>query len=195
MTIENGNDTAPVPLQIWGAAHNHWVPTRRIWNQHTYHITNITEDGLMPPGGEVPNWQAFNNFRQNLPDYDPYLAPDLIAEVTGQNVACCPETLTEKGKVCNVGGLWVPPGVEVYFYSGVNMVLLTCAEPAMTPVTLEPGQCVGVTCDWIPTSPVVAETPVRACVDGASYECIGPGVYNECDELNNAGDGGVGPCL
>ena len=195
MTIENGNDTAPVPLQIWGAAHNHWVPTRRIWNQHAYHITNITEDGLMPPGGEVPNWQAFNNFRQNLPDYDPYLAPDLIAEVTGQNVACCPETLTEKGKVCNVGGLWVPPGVEVYFYSGVNMVLLTCAEPAMTPVTLEPGQCVGVTCDWIPTSPVVAETPVRACVDGASYECIGPGVYNECDELNNAGDGGVGPCL
>ncbi|MFH1532938.1 MAG: VCBS repeat-containing protein [Pseudomonadota bacterium] len=193
--IENGNDKAPVPLQIWGDAHNHWVPTRRIWNQHAYNITSVTEGGLLPPGGETPNWEVFNNFRQNLPDYDPYLAPDLIASVTGQVLTGCPGVLGIKAKVCNVGQLWVPPWVGVTFYSGLTMAPLPCADPAGTPVTLEPGQCVGVTCDWLPTAPVADATPVRVCVDGGSYQCTGPGVFNECDELNNAGDGAVGPCL
>ncbi len=193
--IENGNNTEPVPLQVWGDAHNHWVPTRRIWNQHAYNITSVTEGGLLPPGGETPNWQVFNNFRQNLPDYDPYQAPDLIAGITGQDLSGCPGVLEVKAKVCNVGELWVPPGVGVYFYSGLNMALLPCADPAMTPVTLEPGQCVGVACDWVPVAPVQVATPVRVCVDGMSYQCTGPGVFNECDEVNNAGDGVAGPCL
>ena len=31
------------------------VRTRRIWNQHTYHVTNIDEDGQVP-AVEEPNW-------------------------------------------------------------------------------------------------------------------------------------------
>ncbi len=43
-----------------------WVSTRKIWNQHTYHITNVTEDGAIPRI-EENNWQVpgLNNYRLN----------------------------------------------------------------------------------------------------------------------------------
>ena len=43
-----------------------WAPTRRIWNQHGYHITNVNEDGTIPLV-ETTNWLApgLNNFRLN----------------------------------------------------------------------------------------------------------------------------------
>ncbi|MBI3801634.1 MAG: VCBS repeat-containing protein, partial [Deltaproteobacteria bacterium] len=45
---------------------NNWVRTRRIWNQHAYHITNVTEDARIP-AHERPNWltSGLNNFRTN----------------------------------------------------------------------------------------------------------------------------------
>ena len=32
---------------VYGDAGDNWVPTRRIWNQHAYHITNILDDGTV----------------------------------------------------------------------------------------------------------------------------------------------------
>ena len=45
---------------------NQWARTRRIWNQHSYHITNVNEDGTIPLV-ETPNWlvPGLNNFRLN----------------------------------------------------------------------------------------------------------------------------------
>ena len=42
-----------------------WVEARSIWNQHTYHITNIQEDGTIP-AVEANNWVDWNNFRQQV---------------------------------------------------------------------------------------------------------------------------------
>ncbi|MEM6990281.1 MAG: VCBS repeat-containing protein [Myxococcota bacterium] len=39
-----------------------WVPARRIWNQHTYHVTNVREDGTIPTV-EEPSWENLNTFR------------------------------------------------------------------------------------------------------------------------------------
>jgi len=39
-----------------------WVGARRIWNQHTYHITNINEDGTVPQF-EENSWQTHNTYR------------------------------------------------------------------------------------------------------------------------------------
>ncbi len=54
-------------IRVFGDANNQWVRTRRIWNQHAYHVTNVEEDGTIP-AMEVPNWTvpSLNNFRQNL---------------------------------------------------------------------------------------------------------------------------------
>jgi hypothetical protein len=39
-----------------------WVQGRRIWNQHTYHVTNVREDGTIPQD-EPKHWQLLNTFR------------------------------------------------------------------------------------------------------------------------------------
>jgi hypothetical protein len=35
-------------VYVYGDANDTWVPTRSIWNQHTYHITNVNDDGTIP---------------------------------------------------------------------------------------------------------------------------------------------------
>jgi hypothetical protein len=51
---------------VFGDPDDDWVLTRPIWNQHTYHITNVRIDGSIPPV-EDHNWliPGFNNFRLN----------------------------------------------------------------------------------------------------------------------------------
>jgi len=47
-------------IKIFGG--NNWIYTRSIWNQHTYHITNIGINGYIP-AIEPNNWQFYNNYR------------------------------------------------------------------------------------------------------------------------------------
>lgn len=172
-------------IQVWGDAQNRWVPTRRIWNQHAYHITNITEDGLLPSGGEVPNWLVYNNFRQNMPDYNVFAAPDLTVTILGYERDKCPEELTVVAEVCNDGDLRVGPGVSVDFYDMKTGDAVVCAQPTVTTDTLNPDRCEEVRCYW-PDPPVSPETAeVRVCVDNGSWDCTGPGSSNECNEDNN----------
>jgi hypothetical protein len=39
-----------------------WVQGRRICNQHTYHVTNVREDGTIPQD-EPKHWNLLNTFR------------------------------------------------------------------------------------------------------------------------------------
>ncbi len=57
-----------------------WVRTRRIWNQFSYHVTNINEDGSVPYP-EEPNWlnKRLNNYRANTQPDDMFNAPNLTA--------------------------------------------------------------------------------------------------------------------
>ncbi len=41
-----------------------WIPTRRIWNQHAYHVTNVREDGTIPKV-MTKSWTKLNTFRTN----------------------------------------------------------------------------------------------------------------------------------
>jgi hypothetical protein len=41
-----------------------WIPTRRIWNQHAYHVTNVREDGTIPTHMQK-SWSKLNTFRTN----------------------------------------------------------------------------------------------------------------------------------
>ena len=45
---------------------DNWVRTRRVWNQHTYHIGNVNDDGSVPRS-EAPSWLGHNTYRLNLP--------------------------------------------------------------------------------------------------------------------------------
>ena len=173
-------------IQVWGDSADRWVPTRRIWNQNAYHITNITEDGRLPPGGEQANWLLYNNYRQNLPDYNVFAAPDLTLAILGYEYNGCPGRLRIQAEVCNEGDLRVGPGLPVRFWDDTTQTEIPCVTPATTTDTLNPSACETVTCDW-PSPPVLPDqAQVTGCADNAGYGCTGPGLNNECIETNNA---------
>ncbi len=54
----------PGGLRAYSNDLNNWVATRRVWNQHSYHVTHIEESGRVPANA-LPHWQADNLFRGN----------------------------------------------------------------------------------------------------------------------------------
>ena len=59
----NLTQTAPT-IQVIRDKEDRWIQARRIWNQHTYHVTNVNENGTIPQF-EAPNWETLNTFRTN----------------------------------------------------------------------------------------------------------------------------------
>lgn len=102
-------------IRIFGSASGSWVRTRRIWNQHTYHVTNVEESGAIPTA-EVPNWTVprLNNYRQNVQPQGEFSAPDLVAKV----LVRCDDEYELIARVRNLGQAAVPAGVAIGFYAG-----------------------------------------------------------------------------
>jgi hypothetical protein len=68
LVVPANNNCAKGPEQgitVFRAAQRDWMQTRAIWNQYTYHITNVGDDGSIP-AVESANWLTYNNYRQNL---------------------------------------------------------------------------------------------------------------------------------
>jgi hypothetical protein len=59
----NGGPTIPT-VQAIRDIEDRWIQARRIWNQHTYHVTNVKEDATIPQY-EKPHWNQLNTFRTN----------------------------------------------------------------------------------------------------------------------------------
>ena len=55
-------------VYLYRSAIGSWSPTRPLWTQHTYHVTNADAQGN-PPGAEPPAWHfsGLNAFRQAAP--------------------------------------------------------------------------------------------------------------------------------
>jgi hypothetical protein len=49
-------------VRVIGDQSDRWVPAPRIYNQQTYHVTNVNEDGSIPVV-EPQHWQQLNTFR------------------------------------------------------------------------------------------------------------------------------------
>jgi hypothetical protein len=58
-----GDDLSPT-VQVIRDVEDRWIQARRIWNQHTYHVTNVREDGTIPQV-EPHHWELLNTFRTN----------------------------------------------------------------------------------------------------------------------------------
>ena len=100
-------------IRVFRDTADNWVGTRPVWNQHTYHITNVRQD-LRIPSAELPNWRRFDNFRQNSQSFDaPNLQPVDLAVDSGS----CPPTLGLTVTVHNAGAASVGPGLAVTFYA------------------------------------------------------------------------------
>jgi len=102
-------------VRVFGDTEGKWVRTRRVWNQHAYHVTNVDEAGGIPTI-EAANHltPGLNNFRQNVQPSGQFSAPDLIVSVT----PVCETSYGLRARVLNIGEAPVEPGVVVGFYEG-----------------------------------------------------------------------------
>lgn len=105
---------------VYGAGGDNWVPTRKVWTQHTYHVTDADSAGN-PPMTEQENWSSpgLNNFRQNVQGEGVFNAADLTISLAA-NLNQCSESLVLVATVYNEGTLGVAAGVDVTFYEGID---------------------------------------------------------------------------
>jgi hypothetical protein len=133
------NRTTPPGVMIYGDRLGRWVSTRRIWNQHAYHITNVEETGAIPTH-ETPSWTVLNAYRQNLREGgDVLVSPDLWG---GRGSYACTGTnrATFAVDVANYGLDRVGPGVIIGFYRGRPGAGGVRIGEAVTTTTLLPDQ-------------------------------------------------------
>jgi hypothetical protein len=190
-----GNDF-PNGLNVWGDASDTWVSARRIWNEHAYHVTNITEGGAVPVK-EPESWKTYNGRTYNTYRSNPRsfaVAPDLTVkavQISSPDATCgqLSKHLTINVEIDNAGDLRVGPGVVVSFYGAWTtppLVDALHADAVATPLTytlqssLEPGGSiiVSVTYDAANNAPGVVPDEIRVVVDELNQQ-------RECNEMNN----------
>lgn len=175
-------------VRVFGETAGSWVRTRRVWNQHAYHVTNVEEDGTIP-ANEVPNWTVprLNNFRQNAQPLGEFSAPDLVVTVSPQ---CTDYGLV--ARVRNIGSASVPPGVAIGFYAGEPADGGVLLGSASTRSALYPAESEAVTLllDSPPPGVISGSTPVFAVVDDGGEAHA----WQECRTDNNTSEQGTGRC-
>ena len=196
-------------IEVWSDSSDLWVSARRMWNQHAYHVTNITENNQVPliePKGWIEtNGRFYNTYRSNPRNFG--VAPDLevtAVQVVGGGGSGCGGGGSGAGsivsQITNIGDLRVGPDVIVGFEgdfddgNGFVILLDENGDPLRATVsnTLEPRDSVFLTTDYDPAWNSQSELPaqVRVTVD-ASYDEVtrvitfDDGRERECDETNN----------
>lgn len=170
---------------VFGARDHNWVTTRRVWNQHTYHITNVNDDGSIPTV-EKNSWQypvgkPFNSYRQNqLFAASPFAAADLSASRLQFPEGVCADSIRVTVRVGNGGSNVAPARTSVALYlvqAGQSGALIGLAQ---TSRPLAPGQFEDVAFKF--AAPAAGSHVLWASVDDDGQAA---GVVRECDEANN----------
>jgi hypothetical protein len=182
-------------IEVWGDASDTWVSARRIWNQHAYHVTNVTEGGMVPVF-EPESWneyngRIYNTYRSNPRSFG--VAPDLTVQavqVSSPDAVCgeLSDQIDIAVRIANIGDLRVGPGTVVGFYGDWTGVPLTgpLHDFGGNPLTyviqtsLEPGNSIifSVNYNAAHDTPGVLPDVVRVVVDDAVQS-------RECNETNN----------
>ncbi len=157
---------------------DNWVSTRPVWNQHTYHITNVGDTGLIPLV-EEDSWMwpmddPLNSYRRNTQGAGDFCAPDLVPYDLKADANACPD-LDLSVRVANEGCLGVGPGVNVSFYEADLGLLGTVQTQNAIPAGGSEEVSLFVDAD-------VMEGSIWAVVDD---DGMGNGALNECVEDNN----------
>jgi hypothetical protein len=169
---------------VYGDADDRWVPTRTIWNQHAYHITNVREDGAIPTNEPVHYDSSItNSFRLNAQPDGLFNAPDLVVEdVAVTEGACTPEPSVEVAvTVANDGALGVGPGVVVGVEARVDGSMVDIGG-VQTTRRLLPGQSETVSTSWeLPEAARQGTFTVETTADADDG-------LNECRNDNNSAE-------
>jgi hypothetical protein len=192
-TPGNTSDLGYRGIKVFGDKTNAWVGTRTLWNEHTYHVSNVCDDrdtacdapnvyGSIPMH-EKENWSLpwLNNFRQNVQDKGLFDAPDATVSLS----VPCSNPLVATVSVRNLGLASLPAGVNVGVYVKGSPDVL--AGQATTTNALFPGQT------------AVLEVPVTASTQSTFYAkiLVDPMnvTFHECREDNDQSADVVPSCV
>ena len=178
-------NTTTLGVYVLSDPEKRWMPARPLWNQHSYHITNIKDD-LSVPEIETPNWTVWNEYRANEQGISGL--PAGIADLTARASAIpdrgptdCNIKWTLYADICNRGGGTAPRGIKGAFYA---VDPRTASPPPIctlqTTIWLIPGECQTLSCDWLTPPSPHANLWFRANDDGKSTP-----VQSECNPHND----------
>ena len=198
---DGDNDNAAIEalyndgIEVWGDKNDLWVSARRVWNQHAYHVTNVTEGGSIPvyePESWKPlNGRLYNTYRSNPRSFG--VAPDLTIQgiqVSSPDATCgeLSSKLDITVQVANIGDLRIGPGVVITYRGEWTAQSLTeplkdgIGAPLIATIqnSLEPGESLLITVPFDAANNMQATLPdkVFVTVDDGNQE-------RECDESNN----------
>ena len=182
----------PFGLVAYEDSWGNWVRTRQIWNQHTYHVTNINDDGSVPKN-ETANWLTYNNYRQNVQPEGVFNAPNFVAGDLESSVVNC-NLIKLIAHVSNEGSYGVRAGLPVQFFvkdvngqAGVDAYIGTATVES----PLAPSFSSTATLDWnlkatVNGEEVTVKLPAKIYfhVDKPSDDAPN-GVYPECHDNDN----------
>jgi hypothetical protein len=205
---QGGIPTGPNGIRVWGDPTDTWVSARRIWNEQSYHVTNVTESGSIPTH-EPESWlpwggRLYNTYRSQPRSFG--VAPDLTVVgvgVSSPDAKCgsLSDNIDIAFEIENAGDLRVGPGVVVRFFgkwdgteqplkaaNGTDLLELVLSQ------SLEPGKSVILKVNFAQQNNSRDKLPseVRVVVDPTS----GPmpnGNERECHEDNNSRSAPVDP--
>jgi len=174
---------------VYGDSDDNWVPTRNIWNEHAYHITNVLADGTVPVQEPIHyKSDVTNSFRLNVQPDGLFNAPDLVVEnLEVEGVACNASRRVEvRVTLKNEGALGVGPGVEVEVTAEVGGSTTTVGT-IQTQNRLLPAETETRTLQWtLPQSASGQSFSVEAVADSSDS-------VSECNEGNNSSSRQVDP--
>ncbi|MCY1054905.1 VCBS repeat-containing protein [Nannocystis sp. SCPEA4] len=169
-------------ITVYGDADHTWPPGRKIWNQHTYHITNVGDLGSVPASYQS-NWaggNTFNSFRSADVGQLPGEYHDLQAEILGVcEDECAGGKFYMAARVRNAGTLEAPAGLPVVVRAGVGGPIVATLD---TTEPVPPGKT-GEVLFFALDAADLADTQPVVIVDDTG---LGEGELFECDELNNS---------
>jgi hypothetical protein len=167
-------------VTVIGDADGSWMPARPVWNQHSYSITNVADDGQIPPV-PVTNWLSYNNFRSgDLAAASGGAMSDAIPELVDIcNTECDTGLLRVVFRVGNGGVEPLPANVSTSLYaqheSGWVLLETRTTGPAILPGETTPGWVFDLNPDLVPLG------KLRFVVDDDD----GTSWITECHEGNN----------
>jgi CHU_C Type IX secretion signal domain/SprB repeat len=123
------------------------ISSRKVWNQHAYHNTNINDD-LSVPRIQQNHHIIGDSLRMNtfLNQFFNPTFPSPDGDITIQSVDCQGDTMAVNVEICNSGDNVLPANTPVSFYRGnpfTSAATWSAEAPIGVPVVLN--QCVQVT--------------------------------------------------
>jgi len=162
-------------IRVFQDKNNRWVKTRKIWNQHSYHITNINDDGTVP-AVEQNSWEVHNTYRLNTtPGQSVTAVPDLTAgrlHVIDNGVG---QPVTLQVRIGNAGAFASSESLLVTFYAG-DPALGGTELGTVTLENLAPGTYQDVQLEGVEL--LDFNQGIYAVVDASN-------MLEECNETNN----------